>query len=161
MTDSRPVLALLDGHSLAYRAFFALPDDLRTTTGQLTNAVYGFTSMLIKLLAEHRPDGIAVAFDRGRPAERMALLPDYKANRAETPDEFRSQLPLIDEVLHALAIPQVTREATEADDLIATYATMASREGWDVLIVTGDRDVFQIVDEHVKVLYTRRGRRSR
>ena len=157
MTDSRPVLALLDGHSLAYRAFFALPDDLRTTTGQLTNAVYGFTSMLIKLLAEHRPDGIAVAFDRGRPAERMALLPDYKANRAETPDEFRSQLPLIDEVLHALAIPQVTREATEADDLIATYATMASREGWDVLIVTGDRDVFQIVDEHVKVLYTRRG----
>src|SRR5687767_10487705 len=76
----RPVLALLDGHSLAYRAFFALPDDLRTTTGQLTNAVYGFTSMLIKLLAEHRPDGIAVAFDRGRPAERMAMLPEYKAN---------------------------------------------------------------------------------
>jgi len=153
----RPVLALLDGHSLAYRAYFALPDDLRTTTGQLTNAVYGFTSMLIKLLAEHRPDGIAVAFDRGRPAERMAMLPEYKANRAETPDEFRSQLPLIDEVLHAMAIPQVTRESTEADDLIATYATMAAAEGWDVLIVTGDRDVFQIVDDRIKVLYTRRG----
>ena len=157
MTQSRPVLALLDGHSLAYRAFFALPDDLRTTTGQLTNAVYGFTSMLIKLLAEHRPDGIAVAFDRGRPAERMVLLPEYKANRAETPDEFRSQLPLIDEVLDALAIPKVFRDATEADDLIATYATMAAQDGWDVLIVTGDRDVFQIVDEHIKVLYTRRG----
>lgn len=142
---------------MAYRAFFALPDDLRTTTGQLTNAVYGFTSMLIKLLSEYRLDGIAVAFDRGRPAERMELLPEYKANRAETPDEFRSQMPLIDEVLAAMAIPQVTREATEADDLIATYATMAAAAGWDVLIVTGDRDVFQIVDERIKVLYTRRG----
>ncbi len=155
--QSRPVLALLDGHSLAYRAFFALPPDLRTTTGQLTNAVYGFTSMLIKLLAEHRPAGIAVTFDRGRPAERLAILPEYKGTRAETPDDFRSQLPLIDEVLNALAIPIVTRPGTEADDLIATYATRAVEAGMDVLIVTGDRDVFQLINDHVSVLYTRRG----
>jgi DNA polymerase-1 len=154
---SRPVLALLDGHSLAYRAYFALPDDLRTTTGQLTNAVYGFTSMLIKLLAEHRPDGIAVAFDRGRPAARLAILPTYKGNRAKAPDEFRSQMPLIDEVLEAFAIPQVVRDGTEADDLIATLATRATAAGLDTLIVTGDRDAFQLVDDHVTILYTRRG----
>jgi DNA polymerase I len=153
----RPLLALLDGHSLAYRAFFALPDDLRTTTGQLTNAVYGFTSMLIKLLSEHRPDQIAVLFDQGRPAERLAILPEYKAGRAETPDEFRSQLPLIVEVLEALAIPHVAMEGVEADDLIATYATLAAGAGLDTLVVTGDRDVFQCIDEHTSVLYTRRG----
>ncbi|MGH3666170.1 MAG: 5'-3' exonuclease H3TH domain-containing protein, partial [Egibacteraceae bacterium] len=154
---TRPVLALLDGYSLAYRAFFALPDDLRTTTGQLTNAVYGFTSMLIKLLAEQRPDAIAVVFDRGRPAERLAILPEYKANRATSPDEFRSQLPLIDEVLGALAIPQLALEGCEADDLIATYAVLATEDGWDTLVVTGDRDAFQIIDDHTTVLYTRRG----
>ncbi|HVM13039.1 MAG TPA: DNA polymerase I [Egibacteraceae bacterium] len=153
----RPVLALLDGHSLAYRAFFALPEDLRTTTGQQTNAVYGFTSMLIKLLAEHRPDGIAVMFDKGRPVERLAILPEYKGTRRETPDAFRSQLPLIGEVLDALAIPQVAVPGVEADDLIATYATLASQAGMDTLVVTGDRDVFQLVDAHTTVLYTRRG----
>ena len=153
----RPVLALLDGHSLAYRAFFALPEDLATSTGQVTNAVYGFTSMLVKLLAEHRPDRIAVVFDKGRPAYRLELLPEYKGHREETPDAFRSQLPLISEVLEALAIPQVSLDGTEADDLIATYARMATMSGLDVLVVTGDRDVFQIVDEHVRVLYTTRG----
>ena len=155
--QGRPVLAILDGHSLAYRAFFALPDDLRTTTGQLTNAVYGFTSMLIKLLAEHHPDGVAVAFDRGRPAERLALLPDYKANRVSAPEEFRSQMPLIFEVLEALAIPRVSVEETEADDLIATYARLAREAGMDTLVVTGDRDAFQLVDDHTTILYTRRG----
>ncbi|HVL99438.1 MAG TPA: DNA polymerase I [Egibacteraceae bacterium] len=153
----RPVLALLDGHSLAYRAFFALPEELRTTTGQQTNAVYGFTSMLIKLLTEHRPDGIAVMFDKGRPVERLALMPDYKGTRRETPDAFRSQLPLISEVLDALAVPQVAMEGVEADDLIATYATLARNAGMDTLVVTGDRDVFQLVDAHTSVLYTRRG----
>ncbi len=156
-TSDRPTLALLDGHSLAYRAFFALPDDLRTTTGQVTNAVYGFTSMLIKLLAEHAPDRIGVMFDRGRPAQRLALLPTYKANRSESPDDFRSQIPLIFEVLDALSIPRVMLEGTEADDLIASYATAAVAEGMDVLIVSGDRDVFQLVDDHISVIYTRRG----
>lgn len=153
----RPVLALLDGHSLAFRAFYALPPDMRTTTGQVTNAVYGFTTMLIKLLAEQRPEGIAVTFDQGRPADRLALMPDYKGTRLETPDDFRSQLPLILEVVDALAIPRVAVDGTEADDLIATYATLAQAEGWDTLIVTGDRDVFQLIDDHTRVLYTRRG----
>jgi DNA polymerase-1 len=157
MTTSRPTLALLDGHSLAYRAFYALPEDLRTTTGQVTNAVYGFTSMLIKLLADHAPDRIGVTFDRGRPAQRLELLPTYKANRAESPDAFRSQIPLIFEVLDALTIPRVMVDGIEADDLIATYATAAVAEGIDVLIVSGDRDVFQLIDEHISVIYTRRG----
>ncbi len=154
---NRPLLALLDGFSLAYRAFYALPDDLRTTTGQVTNAVYGFTSMLIKLLAEQRPDGIAVAFDRGRPQERLALLPEYKANRTESPDTFRSQIPLIDEVLAALAIPTVAVDDCEADDVIASYTGLAAEAGWDTLVVTGDRDAFQLIDERTTVLYTRRG----
>ena len=157
VSDRRPVLALLDGHSLAYRAFFALPDDLRTTTGQLTNAVYGFTSMLVKLLGEHRPAGVGVLFDRGKPAERLEILPEYKGHREEAPDEFRSQLPLIIEVLDVLAIPHLAVEGIEADDLIATYAEQAKAAGLDTLVVTGDRDVFQLVDEHVSVLYTRRG----
>jgi DNA polymerase-1 len=157
MTSTRPTLALLDGHSLAYRAFFALPDDLRTTTGQVTNAVYGFTSMLIKLLDEHDPDHIAVTFDRGRPAQRLALMPTYKANRSESPDAFRSQIPLIFEVLDALAIPRMMIEGIEADDLIASYATAAVDAGMHVLIVSGDRDVFQLVGDHVSVIYTRRG----
>ncbi|MDP8978548.1 MAG: DNA polymerase I, partial [Actinomycetota bacterium] len=156
-TTGRPVLALLDGYSLAYRAFYALPDDLRTTTGQTTNAVYGFTSMLIKLLAEHSPDAVAAAFDRGTPAERLAVMPDYKANRTESPDEFRSQIPLIFEVLDALAVPTVGVDDCEADDLIATYAGQAREAGMDVLVVTGDRDAFQLVDAHTRILYTRRG----
>ena len=162
-TTPRPTLALLDGYSLAYRAFFALPDDLRTTTGQVTNAAYGFTSMVIKLLDEHPPEALAAVFDKGRPAERTELLPEYKANRTESPDEFRSQLPLIDEVLTAMDIPRVDLEGQEADDLIASYAEAAKHDGWDVLVVTGDRDLFQLVDEGgpdrgaVHVLYTRRG----
>ena len=154
---TRPLLALLDGHSLAYRAYYALPEDLATTTGQQTNAVYGFTTMLVKLLAEHAPDRVGVLFDKGRPAQRLALLPDYKGHREAPPDAFRAQLPLIGEVLEALSIPQVSREDTEADDLIAAYARRAVEAGMDVVVVTGDRDAFQIVDDHVSVLYTRRG----
>src|SRR5665809_48166 len=156
MAGTRPTLALLDGHSLAYRAFYALPDDLRTTTGQITNAIYGFTSMLIKLLAEQAPDQIAVMFDRGRPAERLALLPTYKANRAESPDAFRSQIPLIFEVLDALSIPRVMLDGVEADDLIASYADAAVVEDMQVLIVSGDRDVFQLLGDQSAVIYTRR-----
>ena len=156
-TDNRPVLALLDGHSLAYRAFYALPEDLQTSTGQHTNAVYGFTTMLAKLFDEHDPDLLAVAFDRGRPAERLAIMPEYKGQRERAPDVFREQLPLIDEVLAALAVPQVAIEGVEADDIIATYATQAVAAGMDVLVVTGDRDAFQLIDDHVAVLYTRRG----
>src|SRR5215212_9887874 len=118
IADAPRRLFLLDGHSLAYRAFFALPTSLATTTGQVTNAVYGFTSMLIKLLSEERPDLIAVAFDVGSPTVRLEKYADYKAGRAETPDEFRQQLGLIVEVLETLAVPIVRVEDHEADDAI-------------------------------------------
>jgi DNA polymerase-1 len=154
-----PKLLLLDGHSLAYRAFFALPTDLATKSGTVTNAVYGFTAMLTKVLADEKPDYIAVAFDApGGSAYRYELDPDYKANRKETPDLFRSQLPLIHEVLDALEITQLEIAGVEADDVIATLTTRAADEGIDVVIVTGDRDTYQLVrDPHVKVLYNKRG----
>ncbi|HEX7100270.1 MAG TPA: DNA polymerase I [Acidimicrobiia bacterium] len=152
-----PTLALLDGNSIAYRAFYALPEDLATTSGQVTNAVYGFTRMLIKLLGDHHPDGVVVAWDVSRESFRTERYAEYKAQREKAPDHFRSQLGLIDEVLQALRIPQLRMEGYEADDLIATLTRRAVAEGWDVLIVTGDRDAFQLIDDHVKVLYTRRG----
>jgi DNA polymerase-1 len=150
-------LLLLDGHSLAYRAFFALPPDLATTTGQPTNAVYGFTSMLIKMLQDEQPTHVAVAFDRGEPTFRHEQYVEYKANRRETPADFRSQLPLIFEVLDALGITRLSVPGYEADDIIATLAVQAVDEGMDVLIVTGDRDVLQLVSPRVTALMTRRG----
>jgi DNA polymerase I len=151
-------LLLLDGHSLAYRAFFALPiENFSTTTGQPTNAVYGFTAMLINVLRDEKPTHVAVAFDRGEPTFRHEQWVEYKANRRETPDDFRSQLSLIFEVLDALGIRRLSAAGYEADDLIATLATEASAEDMDVLIVTGDRDVLQLVSDRVTVLMTRRG----
>jgi DNA polymerase-1 len=151
-------LLLLDGHSLAYRAFYALPTDLATTSGTVTNAVYGFTSMLVKVLADEKPDYIGVAFDTPRPTFRNEMDVDYKANRKETPDLFRSQLPLIRQVLDALEIRSIEVEGVEADDVIGTLARRAEAEGIDVVVVTGDRDAYQLVrDPHVKVLYNRRG----
>ncbi|MFT5223619.1 MAG: DNA polymerase-1, partial [Glaciecola sp.] len=156
MSD-RKTLLLLDGHSLAYRAFFALPDTLATRSGQVTNAVYGFTSMLIKMWTDRRPDGIVVMFDKGRDAQRMAEYPEYKAGRAEIPDIFRTQFGLIRDVLGVLGIPIVEVPAVEADDVIATIATRAVEAGWHAYIVTGDRDAMQLADEHVTVLYNLRG----
>ena len=152
-------LLLLDGHSLAYRAFFALPTDLATKDGTVTNAVYGFTSMLTKVIADEKPDFIAVAFDApGGSTYRNELDSEYKAGRKETPDLFRSQLPLIHEVLDALEITQLEIPGVEADDVIATLTTQADADGIDVVIVTGDRDSYQLVhDPHVKVLYNKRG----
>ena len=152
-----PTLALIDGHSIAYRAFFALPPDLATTSGQVTNAAYGFTRMLIKLLADHHPDGLAVAWDVSRQTFRTEAYSDYKAQRAAAPDAFKSQLPLIQEVLSSLGIRQIQQEGFEADDVIASVSEVARQAGWHVLLVTGDRDAFQLVDDHLKVLYTRRG----
>jgi DNA polymerase-1 len=154
---SHGLLLLLDGHSLAYRAFFALPPELATTTGQPTNAVYGFTSMLIKMLQDEQPTHVAVAFDRGEPTFRHEQYVEYKANRRETPTDFRSQLPLIFEVLDALGITRLSVPGYEADDIIATLAVQAVEQGMDVLIVTGDRDVLQLVGPHVTALMTRRG----
>jgi DNA polymerase I len=157
-TGTTDRLLLLDGHSLAYRAFFALPvENFSTTTGQPTNAVYGFTAMLINVLRDEKPTHVAVAFDRGEPTFRHEQWVEYKANRRETPEDFRSQLSLIFEVLDALGIRRLSAPGYEADDLIATLATEAAAEKMDVLIVTGDRDVLQLVSDRVTVLMTRRG----
>jgi len=152
-----PTLALIDGNSVAYRAFYALPEDLATKSGQVTNAVFGFTRMLIRLLKDYHPDGIAVAWDVSRQTFRTESYPEYKAQREKAPDHFRSQLPLIDEVLQTLHVSQLREEGFEADDLIATLTRQAVAADWDVLIVTGDRDAFQLIEGPVKVVYTRRG----
>jgi DNA polymerase I len=156
--EPRSRLLLLDGHSLAYRAFFALPpENFSTTTGQPTNAVYGFTAMLINVLRDEQPTHVAVAFDRGEPTFRHEQWVEYKANRRETPADFRNQLSLIFEVLDALGIRRLSVPGFEADDIIATLATQAEQAGFDVLIVTGDRDVLQLVDARTTALMTRRG----
>jgi DNA polymerase-1 len=153
-----PRLLLLDGHSLAYRAFFALPvENFSTTTGQHTNAVYGFTSMLINVLRDEQPTHVGVAFDKSRQTFRLQEYAEYKAGRNKTPSEFSSQLPLIQEVLDALRIPHLEKEGYEADDIIATLATDAAREGLEVLILTGDRDSLQLVSDTCTVLYPMRG----
>ena len=157
-TADRPRLLLLDGHSLAYRAFFALPvENFSTTTGQHTNAVYGFTSMLINVLRDEQPTHVAVAFDVSRKTFRLEEYADYKAKRNKTPDEFKSQLPLIQEVLDALRIPFLQKDGYEADDVIATLVTQALAEDLEVLILTGDRDALQLVTESSTVLYPMRG----
>lgn len=151
-------LFLLDGHSLAYRAFFALPPTLATSSGTVTNAVYGFTSMLIKLLTEEKPDLIAVFFDSGAPTVRLAKDADYKAGRPETPGDFRPQLGLIEEVLEALRIPVLRiADGNEADDAIGTLAVRAAQHGLDATIVTADRDFFQLVRPGITVMFNRKG----
>ncbi len=153
-----PRLLLLDGHSLAYRAFFALPvENFSTATGQHTNAVYGFTSMLVNVLRDEQPTHVGVAFDKSRQTFRLEEYAEYKAGRNKTPSEFSSQLPLIQQMLDTLAIPHLQVEGYEADDIIATLATRATREGLDVLILTGDRDALQLVSETCTVLYPMRG----
>jgi DNA polymerase-1 len=157
-TTTRPRLLLLDGHSLAYRAFFALPvENFSTTTGQHTNAVFGFTSMLINVLRDEQPTHIAVAFDKSRQTFRLQEYAEYKAKRNKTPEEFSSQLPLINEVLDALRIKHLSKEGYEADDIIATLVTEALDEGFEVLILSGDRDAFQLVTDDSTVLYPMRG----
>ncbi len=158
-TNARPRLLLLDGHSLAYRAFFALPvENFSTTTGQHTNAVYGFTSMLINVLRDEQPTHVAVAFDVSRQTFRMQEYSEYKAKRNKTPGEFSSQLPLIEEVLDALNIPFLKKDGFEADDIIATLVTQALAEPeMEVLILTGDRDSLQLVTDRSTVLYPMRG----
>jgi DNA polymerase I len=157
-SSDRPRLLLLDGHSLAYRAFFALPvENFSTTTGQPTNAVYGFTSMLINVLRDEQPTHVGVAFDKSRQTFRLEEYADYKAGRNKTPDEFKSQLPLIQEVLDALHIRHLEVAGYEADDIIATLTTQALAAGFEVLLLTGDRDSLQLVTEHSTVLYPMRG----
>ncbi|MGO0576233.1 DNA polymerase I [Ornithinimicrobium panacihumi] len=151
-------LLLLDGHSLAYRAFFALPvENFSTTTGQSTNGVYGFTSMLINVLRDEVPTHLAVAFDRSRQTFRTQEYAEYKAGRAKTPSEFVGQVDLVKEVLDALRIQHLEADGYEADDIIATLTAQARAEGMEVLICSGDRDALQLVDERTTVLYPVRG----
>ena len=151
-------LLLIDGHSLAYRAFYALPvENFATSAGQPTNAIYGFASMLINLIRDEKPTHIATAFDVSRKTFRSEKFPEYKANRSATPDEFRSQTTYLFELVHALGIRHFALEGFEADDIIATFATQAEAQGFETLICTGDRDSFQLVSPSVTVLYPKRG----
>ncbi len=156
--DNRPRLLLMDGHSLAYRAFFALPaENFTTASGQTTNAIYGFASMLANTLRDEAPTHFAVAFDVSRKTWRSADFPEYKANRSKTPDEFKGQVELIGELLDTMNAERFAVDGFEADDVIATLATQAEAAGFEVLIVTGDRDSFQLVSDHVTVLYPTKG----
>ena len=156
--DDKPTLMLLDGNSLAYRAFYALPaENFKTQGGLTTNAVYGFTAMLINLLRDESPTHVAAAFDVSRQTFRSERYPEYKANRSSTPDEFHGQIDVTKEVLAALGITVLAEVGFEADDLIATLATQAEKEGYRVLVVTGDRDALQLVSDDVTVLYPRKG----
>lgn len=150
-------MLLLDGHSLAYRAFYALPvENFATSTGQHTNAIYGFASMIINLIRDEKPTHIATAFDVSRKTFRTEKFPEYKANRASTPDEFRSQISFINELLDAFQIPHFELEGYEADDIIATFVDKFSVDA-EILICTGDRDSFQLVKKDVTVLYPKKG----
>ena len=149
---------LIDGHSMAYRAFFALPtENFTTATGQHTNAIYGFATMLLSLLSTEKPTHVAVAFDVSRTTFRSEIFPDYKANRAKTPDEFRSQMSYLHDLVSSFGISSFEVEGFEADDIIATIAKVAEKEGAEVLICTGDRDSFQLINEMTTVLYPKRG----
>ena len=151
-------LLLIDGHSMAYRAFFALPvENFTTAQGQHTNAIYGFATMLISLLKDEKPTHVAVAFDVSRKTFRSEIFPEYKANRAKTPDEFRSQMSYLHELVKGFGISQFEIEGFEADDIIATITKRAEKEGAEVLICTGDRDSFQLVTKQTTVLYPKRG----
>ena len=158
MTDEKNRLMLIDGHSMAFRAFYALPTEKFTTsTGQATNAIYGFLSMLATLLHDEQPTHVAVAFDVGRTTFRTEMFPDYKAQRDETPPEFISQIPILKNLLTALGITTIEKPNYEADDIIATLATTAQPLGFETLIVTGDRDALQLVNNTTTVLYPMKG----
>lgn len=155
MTDSeKPTLLVVDGHSLAYRAFFALPvDNFSTKDGQHTNGIYGFLSMFVNLVKAEQPTHLAVAFDTSRHSFRTDEYPEYKANRSASPAEFTGQIPLLQEALAAMNVPVLTKEGIEADDILATLATEGAAAGYDVLVCSGDRDTIQLVTDDVTLLY--------
>lgn len=155
MTDSaKPTLMVVDGHSLAYRAFFALPvENFTTKDNQHTNAIYGFLSMLVNLIKAERPTHLAIAFDTSRHSFRTDEYPEYKATRSESPQEFRGQIPLLQDVLAAMSIPVLIKEGVEADDILATLSSQGAEQGYDVLVVSGDRDTIQLVTNDVTLLY--------
>ena len=155
MTDSgKPTLLVVDGHSLAYRAFFALPvDNFSTKDGQHTNGIYGFLSMFVNLIKAEKPTHLAVAFDTSRHSFRTDEYPEYKATRSASPVEFTGQIPLLQECLAAMNVTVLTKEGVEADDILATLATEGAAAGFDVLVCSGDRDTIQLVTDDVTLLY--------
>ncbi|NDE89291.1 MAG: DNA polymerase I, partial [Micrococcales bacterium] len=154
----KPTLLLIDGHSLAFRAFYALsPDSFKTPDGQHTNAVHGFISMMLNIIANEKPTHLAVAFDLSRVSFRTEQYPEYKGTRGETPPEFNGQTELLTEALAAMNITTLTRENYEADDIIASLADQGTAQGFEVLIVSGDRDTFQLIQEEVTILYPVKG----
>ena len=158
MTQVNESLLLIDGHSLAYRAFHALPvENFSTSTGQSTNAIYGFISMLINVLRDESPTHVAVAFDQGRQTFRLEEYPEYKAGRAKTPPEFHPQIGLIKDIVKAMGITVITKEGFEADDALATMARMGAEAGAQVEVMSGDKDAFQLSNQTVTILYPKRG----
>ena len=155
MTDSaKPTLLVVDGHSLAYRAFYALPvDNFSTKDGQHTNGIYGFLAMLINLIKAEKPTHLAVAFDTSRQSFRTREYTEYKANRSETPSEFKGQIPLLQDCLAAMSIRVLQQEDIEADDILATLAVRGVEQGFRVLVCSGDRDTIQLVNDDVVLLY--------
>lgn len=157
-TDEGKRLLVIDGHSMAFRAFYALPaENFATDTGQHTNAVYGFVSMLIRMIADHDPTHVAVAFDLDTPTFRSEEYTEYKAGRSKTPEEFHGQIDLIQKVMEAMNIPHLSLDGYEADDIIATLAARGQDEGAEVLVVSGDRDAFQLINDTTRVLYPKKG----
>lgn len=155
---AKPSLLLIDGHSLAFRAFYALnPDNFKTPDGQHTNAVHGFISMLLNILQAEKPTHLAVAFDLSRSSFRTEEYAEYKGTRGETPPEFVGQTELLHEALEAMNIKTITRENYEADDILASLADQASAAGFDVYVVSGDRDTFQLISENTTILYPVKG----
>ena len=157
MSDKRRTFAVLDGNSLMHRAFHAVPPTMNAPDGRPTNAIFGFLNMFLKMIDAFNPDGVVVAFDKGKPRVRMEMLPQYKAQRPPMDPDLHAQFPMIKELLAALNVPILQSEGWEGDDILGTMARLGEQAGCDMLLVTGDRDMYQLVTEHVNVVSTRKG----
>ena len=157
MSDKRRIFAVIDGNSLMHRAFHAVPPTMNAPDGRPTNAIFGFLNMFLKMIDAFNPDGVVVAFDKGKPRVRMEMLPQYKAQRPPMDPDLHAQFPMIKELLTALNVPILQSEGWEGDDILGTMARLGEQAGCDMLLVTGDRDMYQLVTEHVNVVSTRKG----
>lgn len=157
MSDKRRTFAVIDGNSLMHRAFHAVPPTMNAPDGRPTNAIFGFLNMFLKMIDAFNPDGVVVAFDKGKPRVRMEMLPQYKAQRPPMDPDLHAQFPMIKELLTALNVPILQSEGWEGDDILGTMARLGEQAGCDMLLVTGDRDMYQLVTEHVNVVSTRKG----
>ena len=154
---ARKIIAVIDGNSLMHRAYHGVPPTMNAPDGRPTNAIFGFLNMLLKLVDAFHPDGIVCAFDKGKPRVRMEMLHQYKAQRKPMDDELRQQFPMIHDVLHALNVPIQECEGWEGDDILGTLGAQGEAAGYDMYLVTGDRDMYQLATDHVKIVGTKRG----